>query len=81
MAETPTRSHLLKVQCLRSWDFGSLTLYDAEHFFHPNELNRYWLGTKNKTLKYNGDGSLTLYAGAKSAWPGEREQLATGTDR
>ena len=61
--------------------FWSLTLYDAEHFFHPNELNRYWLGTKNKTLKYNGDGSLTLYAGAKSAWPGEREQLATGTDR
>jgi uncharacterized protein DUF1214 len=24
------------------------------------------LGTKNKTLKYNNDGSLTLYAGSKS---------------
>ena len=24
------------------------------------------MGTKNKTLKHNGDGSLTLYAGAKS---------------
>jgi hypothetical protein len=23
--------------------FWSLTLYDAEHFFHPNELNRYAL--------------------------------------
>jgi Protein of unknown function (DUF1214) len=46
--------------------FWSLTLYDAEHFFHPNPLNRYSLGTKNKTLKYNTDGSLTLYAGAKS---------------
>jgi hypothetical protein len=46
--------------------FWSLTLYDAEHFFHPNPLNRYSLGTKNKTLKYNADGSLTLYAGAKS---------------
>jgi hypothetical protein len=46
--------------------FWSLTLYDEEHFFHPNPLNRYSLGTKNKTLKYNADGSLTLYAGAKS---------------
>jgi hypothetical protein len=46
--------------------FWSLTLYDEYHFFHPNALNRYSLGTKNKTLKYNGDGSLTLYAGAKS---------------
>jgi hypothetical protein len=46
--------------------FWSLTLYDAEHFFHPNPLNRYSLGTKNKTLNYNADGSLTLYAGAKS---------------
>jgi hypothetical protein len=46
--------------------FWSLTLYDEYHFFHPNALNRYSLGTKNKTLKYNADGSLTLYAGAKS---------------
>jgi hypothetical protein len=36
------------------------------HFFYPNPLNRYSLGTKNKTLKYDTDGSLTLYAGAKS---------------
>jgi hypothetical protein len=46
--------------------FWSLTLYNAEHFFHKNPLNRYSLGTKNKTLKYNADGSLTLYASAKS---------------
>jgi len=52
--------------------FWSLTLYDAEHFFHPNELKRYSLGTKNKTLKYNGDGSLTLYAGSKS--PGKDKE-------
>jgi Protein of unknown function (DUF1214) len=32
----------------------------------PNPLNRYSVGTKNKDLKYNADGSLTLYAGAKS---------------
>ena len=31
----------------------------------PNALERYSLGTKNKMLKYNADGSLTLYAGAK----------------
>ena len=46
--------------------FWSLTLYNEEHFFNPNALGRYSLGTKNKTLKYNTDGSLTLYAGAKS---------------
>jgi hypothetical protein len=28
--------------------FWSLTLYDAVHFFHPNPLNRYSLGTKEQ---------------------------------
>ncbi|MCX5729612.1 MAG: DUF1214 domain-containing protein, partial [Nitrospirae bacterium] len=46
--------------------FWSLTLYTAEHFFHPNTLKRYSLGTKSKALKYNPDGSLTLYAGSES---------------
>jgi hypothetical protein len=46
--------------------FWSLTLYDDVHLLHPNKLNCYSLGTKNKTLKYNADGSLTLYAGAQS---------------
>jgi hypothetical protein len=46
--------------------FWSMTLYNKEHFFHANDLKRYSLGTKNKTLKRNADGSLTLYAGAKS---------------
>ncbi len=46
--------------------FWSLTLYNQGHFFHPNPLNCYSLGTKNKNLKYNVDGSLTIYAGAKS---------------
>jgi hypothetical protein len=56
--------------------FWSLTLYNAEHFFHPNALNRYSLGTKNKTLKRNPDGSLTLYTGAKSPGKDKRKQLA-----
>jgi hypothetical protein len=40
--------------------FWSLTLYDEHHFFVPNEIKRYSLGTKNKTLKYNADGSLAI---------------------
>ena len=44
--------------------FWSLTLYNEHHFFAPNELKRYSLGTKNKTLKYNPDGSLTIYVQA-----------------
>jgi len=46
--------------------FWSLTLYNEHHFFHPNPLNRYSLGTKSKSLQPNADGSLTLYVGAKS---------------
>lgn len=45
--------------------FWSLTLYNSKHLFSPNELNRYSLGTKNKNLKYNEDGSLTLYVSKK----------------
>lgn len=46
--------------------FWSLTVYNSKHFFEPNEMNRYSLGTKNKSLKFNEDGSLTLYFGTKS---------------
>ncbi|MFD1557365.1 DUF1254 domain-containing protein [Paraburkholderia silviterrae] len=41
--------------------FWSLTLYSAEHFFVPNEIKRYSIGTKNRDLQYNADGSLTIY--------------------
>jgi len=41
--------------------FWSMTLYDKAHFFAPNALNRFSLGTKNKDLVYGADGSLTLY--------------------
>jgi len=50
--------------------FWSLTLYNDKHLFHANDLKRYSLGTKNKNLKRNADGSLTLYAGAKSPGAG-----------
>jgi hypothetical protein len=53
--------------------FWSLTLYNEHHLFTPNALNRYSLGTKSKFfLKYNPDGSLTLYFGAKS--PGQDKE-------
>ena len=41
--------------------FWSLTLYNKEHLFSPNPLNRYSLGTKSKSMKRNADDSLTIY--------------------
>jgi hypothetical protein len=53
--------------------FWSMTLYNEHHLFSKNPLNRYSLGTKSKSfLKYNPDGSLTLYFGAKS--PGKDKE-------
>ena len=46
--------------------FWSLTLYNQEHLFSANPLNRYSLGTKNKSLKLDADGSLTLYVQSDS---------------
>jgi hypothetical protein len=44
--------------------FWSLTMYDQYHFFVPNSIKRFSLGTKNKDLKTNNDGSLTIYVQA-----------------
>jgi len=41
--------------------FWSLTTYNGEHFFAPNPINRYSVGTKNEELKVAADGSLTIY--------------------
>lgn len=49
--------------------FWSMTLYNDEHLFHPNDLERFSLGTKNENLARNPDGSLTLYAGDRSPGP------------
>ncbi len=40
--------------------FWSLTLYNQHHFFAPNEIGRYSVGTKNKDLKRDPDGGLTI---------------------
>lgn len=43
--------------------FWSLTMYDQQHFFAPNSLKRYSVGTKNtKQMKFNDDGSLVTRA-------------------
>ena len=53
--------------------FWSLTVYNDKHVFHPNSMKRYSLGTKSRSfMKYNQDGSLTLYFGAKS--PGKDKE-------
>ncbi len=41
--------------------FWSLTLYNEHHFFEPNPIKRYSVGTKNKDLKLGPDGSLSIY--------------------
>lgn len=60
--------------------FWSLTLYNEHHFFNPNPLNRYSLGTKNKSLTRGADGSLTLYAGAKSPGPDKESNWLPAPD-
>jgi hypothetical protein len=40
--------------------FWSLTLYNEHHFFAPNAINRYSVGTKNKDLRTGPNGELTL---------------------
>lgn len=52
--------------------FWSLTLYNKEHLFEPNHLNRFSLGTKSKSMKVDADGSLTIYV--QNASPGPDKQ-------
>ena len=60
--------------------FWSLTLYNDKHLFHPNTLNRYSVGTKNKNLKRNDDGSLTVYVGATSPGPDKESNWLPAPD-
>lgn len=53
--------------------FWSLTLYNEHHFFAPNEIKRYSTGTKNKGLKYNPDGSLTILVQADAPPAAQRD--------
>ncbi len=53
--------------------FWSLTLYNRHHFFAPNEIRRYSIGTKNKGLKQNPDGSLTIHVQADAPPAAQRD--------
>jgi hypothetical protein len=46
--------------------FWSLSIYNEHHFFIANPINRFSVGTKNKDLKPNLDGSLTIYVQAEA---------------
>ncbi|MGO4390059.1 DUF1254 domain-containing protein [Variovorax sp. M-6] len=46
--------------------FWSLTLYNEHHFFEPNALGRYSVGTKSKSLRFAEDGSLTIHVQPQS---------------
>jgi hypothetical protein len=41
--------------------FWSITLYNRQHFFATNALNRFSLGTKSKGLRFEPDGSLVIH--------------------
>jgi hypothetical protein len=51
--------------------FWSLTMYNDDQFFADNPLNRYAIGDRDK-LKYNADGTLTLYIQRES--PGRAKE-------
>ena len=54
--------------------FWSLTMYNPEHFFVPNDIGRYSVGTKNQGLQFARDGSLTIYV--QSDPPSDAHQRA-----
>jgi hypothetical protein len=41
--------------------FWSVTMYGADFYLVPNEINRYGIGDRTEGLKYNDDGSLDIY--------------------
>lgn len=79
MADVPARPGDSQPDGLpRVRGFWSLTLYNEHHFFHPDELNRYPFGPKNKNLHHAGDGSLTLTSSATPRIVDLVAALATG---
>lgn len=46
---------------LQDKGFWSLTMYGTNFQLIDNEIDRYSIGDRNKDLKYNDDGSLTIY--------------------
>jgi hypothetical protein len=55
--------------------FWSLTVYNKEHFFEPNELKRFSLGTKSKSMKQDADGSTDALLPEHIARSGQGNKL------
>ncbi|WP_210386099.1 DUF1214 domain-containing protein [Phyllobacterium sp. SYP-B3895] len=60
MATTPTKDVRGGADAAGT-SFLSPTLHNEQHFFAWNQPNRISLRTKNKGLKENADGTLTIY--------------------
>lgn len=52
--------------------FWSLTLYDPTYNFTPNAINRYAIGDRDKDLKKDADGGLTIYI--QNTSPGKEKE-------
>lgn len=52
--------------------FWSLSLYNRHHFFAPNALSRFSVGTKNPMPRHEPDGSLTIVVQASP--PGSADE-------
>lgn len=52
--------HFTKADIPKVNAFWSMTVYGADSFLVPNDLNRYSLGDRNK-MKFNKDGSLDIH--------------------
>jgi hypothetical protein len=56
--------------------FWSITMYDNAHqLLVPNEIKRYSIGDRTKSMKPNVDGSLTIYIGSKKPAAGSGNWL------
>jgi hypothetical protein len=63
--------HIDKGQMPPADGFWSFTMYDANYFFVPNQINRYTVSSRNKFVT-NSDGSVDLYLQADS--PGKARE-------
>ena len=52
--------------------FWSLTLYDPTYNFTPNAIDRYAIGDRDKDLKKDADGGLTIYI--QNTSPGKEKE-------
>jgi hypothetical protein len=51
----------------------SLSIYDEQHFFVANSIDRFSLGTRTRDLRFAADGSLTVFVQSSMPTdPGQR---------